>query len=62
MKKRNNYKHINLILYLMKKKFQNLKLKILENNILENLLSNLRKKKFQKKNKKKIDIYIFVVL
>lgn len=62
MKKRNNYKHINLILYLMKKKFQNLKLKILENNILENLLSNLRKKKFQKKNKKKIDIYIYVVL
>lgn len=62
MKKRNNYKHINLILYLMKKKFQNLKLKILENNILENLLSNLREKKFQKKNKKKIDIYIFVVL
>lgn len=46
----------------MKKKFQNLKLKILENNILENLLSNLREKKFQKKNKKKIDIYIFVVL
>lgn len=46
----------------MKKKFQNLKLKILENNILENLLSNLRKKKFQKKNKKKIDIYIYVVL
>lgn len=62
MKKRNNYQHINLILYLMKKKFQNLKLKILENNILENLLSNLREKKFQKKNKKKIDIYIFVVL
>lgn len=61
MKKRNNYQLINLILYLMKKKFQNLKLKILENNILENLLSNLRKKKFQKKNKKKIDIYIFAV-
>lgn len=62
MKKRNNYLHINLILFLKSNLNHKLILKILDNNTFKNLYFNQNKKKYQKKKNKKINIYIYVEL